>query len=225
MTWRSEGERPWSCLPLKGFSRFGSRNGFPFDSIVSGSCWKLRDEAAGAVSKFLLPTVFDFCPTRSFSRAFDKSFKSFRSTNGAAAVSSDFLLPLGGVPSVKSVTRLSPTGFAALFFFFVMPRILSLGAIGVSGTVLSRCERLGDLSPSRPQPDLVSSFCRVALTKKSKGLVRSNSRSSADEHDGLEISSLMGDDSGKFGTGTCSSGWGFCRFETMVMSQCRTALA
>ena len=73
----------------------------------------------------------------------------------------------------------------------------------------SRCDkRLGE--PRLLLPSLrafVSTRCLVALTRKSNGRVRSSSLSSAEEHEGLEISSMMGDESGNVGNvGTCS--WG-----------------
>lgn len=57
-------------------------------------------------------------------------------------------------------------------------------------------------------PSLIfaSSCCRVALVRNANG--RSRSSWSSEEHEGLEISSLIGDDKGKFGTGTWRS-WGF----------------
>lgn len=54
----------------------------------------------------------------------------------------------------------------------------------------------------------------MALTRKSNGRFRSSSRSSADEHEGLDISSVMGDERGKLGTGTWRSG---CVFRLEVI--------
>lgn len=128
---------------------------------------------------------------RSFSRTLERSFRSFRSTNGAAAFGSAGIdCFLGAGAKVKSVTRFKPTGFPTLLRFLVM-RIFSLED--------SRVE-IGERFPSLV---LASSCCRVALDRNAKG--RSRSSWSSEEHEGLEISSLIGDDNGKFGIGTCRS--------------------
>lgn len=183
--------------------------GFPFwdSSVDSGICLiVLKGFWFSDREFFLFNAAFDRCAERSFSRALHSSFRSFRSTNGAAVVS--FVRFLGGAERVKSVTRLSSTGFLTFFLFFEIPRTsLELSPI------LSRWVKTGDRGERFsyfPALVLWLSFCFVALTRKSKGRFRSSSRSSADEHDGLEISSVMGEERGKVGRGTCSSGLGFC---------------
>lgn len=216
MTCRSEGDRPWLDLSLDGSTVLGSRNRFPVRaSLVSlGDCLNPPEESCFVLHEsLLLNAALAFFADRSFSRALHSCFRSFKSTKGTAFVSS--VCFFGGVWRVKSVTRLSPTGFPVLLF--VIPRILCLEL----SPGRSRRVRLGDWGERLPLfPDLSSSFCLVALTRKSKGRFRSNSRSSAEEHEELEISSVMGDDrgkAGKAGSGTRSSGCGFCRLEVILL--------
>lgn len=138
---------------------------------------------------------------RSFSRTFERSIRSFRSTNGAAAFGSAGIdCFLGAGAKVKSVTRFKPTGFPTLLRFFVT-RIFSLE--------VSR-GKMGERFPSLAA--FASSLCRAAFDRSVKG--RSRSSWSSEEHEGLEISSLIGDENGKFGTGTWRA-WGF-RLSMMV---------
>lgn len=55
MTWRSEGERAWSCLSWNGVSSLAVRNEapVPFWLFVSGNRWKPRET-------LLLNVSFDF---------------------------------------------------------------------------------------------------------------------------------------------------------------------
>lgn len=157
-------------------------------------------DAEGDSSKLLLlKGLFDPSAVLSFSRLFDSTCRSFKSTNSpriSPVLEALYLFDFGTGCRVKLVTRLESTGLAT--FFPVTSGSFQFGRYWVArGIRLSRWAVCSSI------------FCLTSLGRNAKGRFCSLS-APGEDHDGLGTSSVIGDDRGNFGAraGTSSFGGG-----------------